>query len=141
LNSGIGAQGTSIIGYSCQNNRNNQVKKIETKKLTFITINYKKKITTKPEKIWYYTKNDEIRQDDKCLHYTRRIDSQFLGEIVVYNCLENESSNQMWIFTENGLIKHVTGVCIELDKETTKTFMNICDINNTNQLWYWNEKR
>ena len=47
--------------------------------------------------------------------------------------------NQKWQVVD-GLIKHESGYCIELDTDKVGIFMQECDKNKLRQLWKWKKR-
>jgi polypeptide N-acetylgalactosaminyltransferase len=82
------------------------------------------------------SKTGEIRRDEMCLDFSSQKNSlRKKDKLITYSCHGSEG-NQKWYF-ENGLLRHDSGNCIEIDPADKKLFMNECDIRNGHQIWKW----
>lgn len=90
-------------------------------------------------KLWYFSKNNEIRRDDYCVDYPGGNGGKNKpDQIITYPC-HGERGNQEWQYMKNQQIKHtLSGYCIELNQKN-KLIMNDCDSNSERQKWYWKE--
>ena len=85
------------------------------------------------------SKHGEIRRDEHCLDYAGGASS--LGErdkIFTYTC-HSQGGNQKWT-VEDGLIRHQSGYCIEIDSDKVGIYMQKCDPSNPRQVWKWKKR-
>jgi hypothetical protein len=85
------------------------------------------------------SKLGEIRRDEHCFDYSEGKAS--LGKrdkIFTFSC-HGQQGNQKWEMN-NGLIKHQSGFCLEIDSDKVGIYMQTCDPSNPRQLWKWKKR-
>lgn len=86
------------------------------------------------------SKHGEIRRDEHCFDYSLGKGGRgFPGKLFTYNC-HNQGGNQRWEVTNEGQIKHESGLCIEMDESRVKIYMQDCDTKNPRQIWIWKKR-
>ncbi len=86
------------------------------------------------------SKNGEIRRDEHCFDYSGGKSNKGVPDkIFTYTC-HSQGGNQRWEVTDKGQIKHDSGLCIELDKDQVKVYMETCDSTNPRQIWIWKKR-
>jgi hypothetical protein len=82
------------------------------------------------------SKTGEIRRDNMCLDYNdEKTNLRKKDKLLAYEC-HGSGGNQIWHY-ENGLIKHNSGLCLEISRKDYKLFMNECHLRNDRQIWRW----
>jgi hypothetical protein len=85
------------------------------------------------------SKHGEIRRDEHCFDYSdAKASIGKRDKVFTYAC-HGQKGNQKWQVV-NGLIKHESGFCIEIDTDKTGISMQKCDSNNPRQLWKWKKR-
>lgn len=75
------------------------------------------------------SKSGEIRRDEACFDYSGK-------DVILYPC-HGAKGNQQWIYNHTiHQIKHGTsGKCLEISPNRDKLWMRICNPDNPNQMW------
>ena len=82
------------------------------------------------------SKNGEIRRDENCLVFNGEFGQ--IDKIFTFEC-HGQFGNQNWT-VDNGLIRHQSGYCIEINSDKIGIFMQRCDLNNPRQIWKWKKR-
>jgi hypothetical protein len=105
-------------------------------KINFLIFFQNRKFDSVFFKYWMMSKTGEIRRDEVCLDYSDNKSNRYKNDkIITFKC-HGQEGNQKWYF-EDGLIRHNSDYCIEVDPVNRKLFMNECDVQNDHQKWEW----
>jgi len=89
---------------------------------------------------WMMSKHGEIRRDEHCFDYSGGKNNKGMPDkIFTYTC-HSQGGNQRWEVTDEGLIRHDSGLCIEMDSDKVKIYMETCDPSNPRQVWQWKKR-
>ena len=87
------------------------------------------------------SKLGEIRRDEHCFDYSLGKSGKGIPDkIYTYTC-HSQGGNQKWHVTEKGQIKHDSGLCMEMDENKIKIFMQKCDSHNKRQIFRWQKRQ
>lgn len=87
------------------------------------------------------SKHGEIRRDEHCFDYALGKSGRGQSDKIFTYLCHSQGGNQKWEVTDDGQIKHESGLCIEMDRSKVKIFMQDCDKNNPLQIWKWTARK
>ena len=93
-------------------------------------------------KLFLLSKSNEIRHDNICLDYSGDKKNIGVKDQISQAICHGQQGNQKWWMEDDDLIRHESGLCMELLEDKSSVVMSECDVNNERQKWIWkkNEK-